>query len=173
MKHITTHGHSEVTLVFYIKDHHLYPILDDHLKQIATKANLGGIDNLWKYMSDMKWSNKSSNYIRYEDLVNNLDELIEEPKKPTYEIQESNKPTLSAIENHVIILPPDTNVEPVIVEYITRSNYFVEYLHFDNNGRLDCFLDHKNNMYVLNNEYDTRKQIREQLFSMYRTYDFE
>lgn len=27
-------------------------------------------------------------------------------------------------------------------------------------------------MYV-NNEYDTRKQICEQLFSMYRTYDFE
>ena len=50
MKHITSHGHSDVTLVFYIKDHHLYPIQDDRLKQIATKANLGGADNLWRYM---------------------------------------------------------------------------------------------------------------------------
>ena len=50
MKHITSHGHSDVTLVFYIKDHHLYPIQDDRLKKIATKANLGGADNLWRYM---------------------------------------------------------------------------------------------------------------------------
>ena len=50
MKHITSHGHSDVTLVFYIKDHHLYPIQDDRLKQIATKASLGGADNLWRYM---------------------------------------------------------------------------------------------------------------------------
>lgn len=99
-----------------------------------------------------------------------MDELIEEPTKQTDEIKETNKQ--STIENHVIILPPDTNVAPVIEEYIIRSNYFVEYLHFDNNGRLDGFLDHKN-MYVLNNENDTRKQICEQLFSMYRTNDFE
>ena len=39
MKHIASHGHSDVTLVFYIKDHHLYPIQDDRLKHIATKAN--------------------------------------------------------------------------------------------------------------------------------------
>ena len=41
----------------------------------------------------MKWSNKSSNYNKYEDLVNNLDELIEEPNKPTDEIKETSKPT--------------------------------------------------------------------------------
>ena len=64
MKHIASLGRSDVTLVFYIKDYHLYPIQDDHLKQIATKANQGDADNLWKYMTDMKWSNKSSNYIK-------------------------------------------------------------------------------------------------------------
>lgn len=136
MKHIGNEGRQghRISLVFYIKDHHLYPILDDHLKQIATLANQGGTDNLWKYMSDMKWSNKSSNYNKYEDLVNNLDELIEEPNKPTDEIKETSKPTLLTIENPVIILLPDTKVEPVIEEYIIRSNYFVEYLHFNNNG---------------------------------------
>ena len=92
-------------------------MLDDHLKQIATHPNQGGTDNLWKYMSDMKWSNKSSNYIKYEALVNNLAELIEGPNKPTDEIKETNRPTLSTIENRVIILPPDTKVEPVIEEY--------------------------------------------------------
>ena len=108
---------TDVCLVFNIKDHHLYPMLDDHLKQIATYPNQGGTDNLWKYMSDMKWSNKSSNYIKYEALVNNLAELIEGPNKPTDEIEETNRPTLSTIENRVIILPPDTKVEPVIEEY--------------------------------------------------------
>ena len=68
LKHIASNNQS-VCLVFYIKDHHLYPIQDNPLKQIATKAKQGGADNLWKYMTDMKWSNKSSNYIMYQDLV--------------------------------------------------------------------------------------------------------
>lgn len=71
MKHIACTTNKDVCLVFYSKDHHLYPILDEHLRQIATQANQGGTDNLWKNMSDMKWSNRSSNYIKYEDLVNN------------------------------------------------------------------------------------------------------
>ena len=124
MKHISNEGHQGhvISLVFYIKDHHLYPIQDDRLKQIATKANQGGADNLWRYMTDMKWSNKSSNYIMYEELENN-------------ELTEEGKPTLLTIENHVIVLPPDMKIEPVIEAYIIRTNYFVEYLHYDNNGR--------------------------------------
>ena len=59
MKHIAS-CQPPICLVFYIKDHHLYPIQDDRLKQIATKANQGAADNLWRYMTDMKWSNKSS-----------------------------------------------------------------------------------------------------------------
>ena len=59
---------------------------------------------------------------------------------------------------------------------MTRTNYFVEYLHFDNNGALDGFLDNRNNMYVLNNEYDTRKSICDKLYEKelekYKTNDF-
>ena len=65
MKHIASKNNRNASLVFYIKDHHLYPIQDNHLKHIATQANQGGADNLWKYMTDMKWSNKSNNYIMY------------------------------------------------------------------------------------------------------------
>ena len=57
MKHIASIKPS-ICLVFYIKGHHLYPIQDNHLKHIATQANQGGADNLWKYMIDIKWSNK-------------------------------------------------------------------------------------------------------------------
>ena len=159
MKHIASTNHKDISLVFYIKDHHLYPIQDNRLKQIATKANQGGADNLWKYMTDMKWSNKSSNYIMYEELENN-------------ELTEESKPTLMTIENHVIVLPPDSKIEPVIETSMIRTNYFVEYLHYDNNGRLDGFMDHKNNMYILNNEYETRKSICERLYKIYKSYDF-
>ena len=38
MKHIQQHGHSETTLVFYIKDHHLYPISTTSLQQKLIKA---------------------------------------------------------------------------------------------------------------------------------------
>ena len=100
MKHIPSTSHTGICLVFYIKDHHLYPILYDRLKQIAIQANQDGADNLWKYKTDMKWSNKSSKFIMYNDLLNNMDELIEG--------NNNDKPTLSTIKNHVIILPPDT-----------------------------------------------------------------
>ena len=159
MKHIASRQPS-ICLVFYIKDHHLYPIQDNHLKRIATQANQGGADNLWRYMSELKWSNKSSNYMMYQDLVD--DDIV----------AKKDKPTLSTIENHVIVLPPDTKIEPIIEEYMIRTNYFVEYLHYDNNGRLDGFMDHKNSMYVLNNEYENRKSICERLCKIYKSYDF-
>ena len=127
MKNIASKNNRNVCLVLYIKDHHLYPIQHNHLKHIATQANQGGADNLWKYMTDMKWSNKSSNYIMYQDLVDDEDdEIVAKPK---------DKPTLSTIENHVIVLPLDTKIEPIIETYMIRTNYFVEYLYYDNNGR--------------------------------------
>ena len=69
MKHIASTNHKDICLVFYINDHHLYPIQDKRLKHIATQANQGGADNLWRYISELKWSNESSNYIMYQELV--------------------------------------------------------------------------------------------------------
>ena len=38
-----------------------------------------------------------------------------------------------------------------------RTNYFVDSLHYDNNGRLDGFMDHKNNVYlIIGNERSTK-----------------
>ena len=54
MKHIAG-TRNDVCLVFYIKDHHLYPIQDNRLRQIAPQANQGGTDNLWRYMSELNW----------------------------------------------------------------------------------------------------------------------
>lgn len=53
------------------------------------------------------------------------------------------------------------------------TNYFVKYLHYDNNGVLDGFIDHNNNMSIVNNKYDTRKLICDTLYKKYKTHDFQ
>ena len=40
-------------------------------------------------------------------------------------------------------------------------------------GTIIGFIDHNKNMYLLNDEYDTRKQICDKLFTRYKTYDFK
>lgn len=148
-KYITHNAY--VTLVYFVKDHHCHPITDERLKIIASKANQGGVDYLWKHMSDLKWSRRHEHIT----LLNSLEEEEELDK-----------------EKEIIVLPEDTKIQEAINQYIGRTNYFVEYLHLDNKGILDGFLDHKNNMYVLNNDYDTRKSICNTLFKRYRTHEF-
>ena len=46
-------GKFQNKLVFFIKDNHCYPITDERLKVLATEANQGGVDNLWKFLTDM------------------------------------------------------------------------------------------------------------------------
>lgn len=148
MKHINPQ--CDISLVYLVKDHHCHPITDERLKIIATKANKGGVDNLWKHMSDLKLS-------RRHELITVLNSLEEE--------EELDK------QNHVIVLPEDTKIERAMDLYIGRINYFVEYLHWDNTGVLDGFLDHRNNMYVLNNEYNARKSICDTLHEKYKTHE--
>ena len=151
MKHIATTPCHDISLVFFIKGNHCYPNTDERLKVLATKANQGGVDNLWKFMTDMKWSRGHEQFV----VINDMEE--EE------QLDVSNK---------VIVLTEDEKIEPVIDRYIYRTNYFVEYLHFNNNGRLDGFIDHKCNMYILNDQYETRKQICDSLFDKFKTADF-
>lgn len=76
------------------------------------------------------------------------------------------------IENHIIVCPPEMKVKTAAGEYMQKSDYYVEYLHFNNNGQLDGFLDHKNNMSVENSEYETLKKICNKLNNIYNIYDF-
>ena len=52
---------TNVTLVYIVKDHHCYPITDEKLKLVASKANQGGCDNPLKYMADIKWTRRHEN----------------------------------------------------------------------------------------------------------------
>ena len=57
---------SDVTLVYICKDHHCFPITDEKLKLIASKAkqNQGGCNDLLKYMSDLKWTGRQEHFFR-------------------------------------------------------------------------------------------------------------
>lgn len=62
-------------------------------------------------------------------------------------------------ENKIYVSPEETKLEEVIDNYVIKTNYFVEYLNWNNKGVLNGFLDHNKNMFVLNDEYETRKEI--------------
>ena len=68
MKHIS--HPADKSLVYFVKDPHCYPLTDERLKIIATKANQGGVDYLWKHMSNLKWSRRHE----YITLLNSLEE---------------------------------------------------------------------------------------------------
>ena len=75
-------------------------------------------------------------------------------------------------KNCAMILPEDMKMYHVINLYIKTNNFYIEYLHWDNNGILDGFIDHNRNMYILNNDYDKRKILCNKLYEKYRIHDF-
>ena len=50
----------DISLVYFVKDYHIHPITDERLKNIATKANGGNCTDLWKYMSEIKWTRRQN-----------------------------------------------------------------------------------------------------------------
>ncbi|XP_068684491.1 uncharacterized protein [Montipora foliosa] len=147
----TNKHNCDVSLVYIVKDHHCYPITDEKLKLTAAKANQGGCNDLLKYMTEMKWSRKHE----FVHKLDRLDDIYELDKK-----------------DNIIVLPEDVKMMEAIDAYIHSICYYVEYLHWNNNGILDGFIDHRNNMFLLNDEYDNRKSICDKLHSLYKTHDF-
>ena len=143
---------SDITLVYIVKDHHCYPITDDKLKLLASKANQGGCDNLLKHTSDLKWTRRHENVTKIES-INDISSLDK--------------------ENHIVVLPEKTKMKEAINLYSRNEKCYVEYLHWGNNGILDGFIDHRKNMYLLNNEYNTRKTVCDKLFNTFKTHDFK
>ena len=140
-----------VSLVYVVKDHHCWPITDEKLKIIAAKANQGGCDDLLKHMSNLTWTMRHENILKLKDL-NEIDKVEK--------------------EKDIIILPEDVKMNAAIDSYCKSSNFYIEYLHWNNNGVLDGFLDHNQNMYLMNNEYDDRKKVCDKLFKIYKSEQF-
>ena len=91
--------------------------------------------------------------------------------KPNWSTWKYWRPVDTETKEQIFVLPEDMRLEEVIDAYVIKTNYFVEYLNCNSRGVLDGFLDHNNNMYVRNDEYETRKLICETLYSKYKIDD--
>lgn len=107
MKHIASTKHHDVVLVFFIKYNHCYPITDKWLKILATKANQGGVDSLWKFMGEMKWSRHHEQFVV-------IDDMEEEEQLD--------------VSNKIIVLPEDEKIEPVIDIFIVLTTSLNMYI---------------------------------------------
>ena len=99
-------------------------------------------------MSELKWTRRHDKFAMYDNLT-------------------------PGTQNNIIVCPEDLDVRTAICQSMQTSGYYVEYMHFNNNGKLDGFLDHKNNMYVENNEYEIRKQFCEQIQQTHNIHDLD
>ena len=142
---------SRVSLVFIVKDNHCTPITDNKLKEVAIFANHGKCNDLLKHMTDIKWSMRHDNVTKLNDCADIIN---------------------TEVSNSILILPKDTKMNQAINEYVKSSNFYVEMLKYNNNGMLDAFIDHRNNMILLNNDYDTRKTVCKSLYNIYKSDDF-
>lgn len=138
----------DVILTFFVKDNHLHPITNPELKEIAASSNQKGSVNLFQHMYEVKWKRRHDKLTKYNDV---------------------NDQT----EKSIIICPPEMKIYTAVSQYSLKYIYYIEHFHFANNGQLDSIIDHKGNMYVENNYYETRKSICDQMRKIYNVQDFQ
>lgn len=138
----------DIVLCFIVKDHHLHPITDPDKKNVAMCRNQQGTKNLFKYMSEITWTRRHDQITLYDDLKDDT-------------------------KNSIIVCPDNIPMKQAIYDYMRLYSFYIEQIHYNNNGQLDSFIDHRGNMFVENNEYDIRKQICKSLYKKYNIHDFK
>ena len=70
--------------------------------------------------------------------------------------------------NYLIVLPHGQKGKNIVIETMQITNTYIEYFHYDGKNQIDGFIipDIKN-MEFVNNDYDLRKNICDQLFEKY------
>ena len=115
----------EYIFSIYCKRPHCYPITDEKLKIVASKANQGGCKDLLKHMLDLSWTRRHKNVTR----IKSIEKIINISK-----------------ENHIVILPEGVKMKDALALYSKEEKFYVEYLQWNNNSILDGFIDHNKNM---------------------------
>ena len=138
--------------MYIVKDHHCCPVTDYNLKIAATKANQRSLSDLLKHMSDITWTWRHENITKLKSLD---------------DIEKMNE------KNNIIVLPEDVRMPDAVDGYIKKSNYYLEYLHWNNNNYLDGFTDYDKNINVMNDEYVLcERSICDKLYDRHKMYDF-
>ena len=71
----------------------------------------------------------------------------------------------------LVVLQENNKIEEAIDNIITKFRLYIEYLHWSNCTKLFGFINHCNNIFVLNGNYDMRRMINEKLHDIYRVQD--
>ena len=94
---------SNISLVYIVKDHHCYPITNEKLKIVASKASGGGCNDVLNHMSDLKWTRRHDNVTK----IKSVDDICSLDK-----------------ENHIVVLPENTKMKKAIDLY-SRKEIFI------------------------------------------------
>ena len=156
-----------VRLCFICKDGHCFPILNQNL---VTKIRKGTL--LINHLDLIQWNSKQSeDKIVLCKTIEDYCKIINQPKhNPDSCRLFSNKVVKQKnyYSNYLIVLPDGKKGKDIMVETMQMTNTYIEYFHHDGRNQIDGFItpDLKN-MVSVNNDYDLRKNICDQLFEKY------
>ena len=80
--------------------------------------NQQGTKNLFKYMSEITWTRRHDQITMYDDMKDDT-------------------------KNNVVVCSENMSVKQAIYDYMSLYSFYVEQLHYNNNGQLDAFIDHE------------------------------
>ena len=70
--------------------------------------------------------------------------------------------------NYLIVLPDGCKGRDIMIDTMQRTNTYIEYFYCDRGNQIDGFITHDlKNMVTVNNVYDLRKNLCDQLFEKY------
>ena len=71
-------------------------------------------------------------------------------------------------KDYLIVLPEGCDGKDMVVDTMGRSETYIEYFHYNGRSQIDGFITpHLKNMVTVNNDYDLRKNICNQLYKKY------
>ena len=150
-----------IRLCFICKDNHCFPILNENLITKITKGS-----SLLKHLDLIQWNSKQNeDKIEICKTKEDYYNIINHSKKCTLF---SNADKSKNYENYLIVLPEDHSGKDMMVETMKISQTYIEYFYYNGRNQIDGFIapDLKN-MVPVNNDYELRKNICDQLFEKY------
>ena len=162
------HNNGEtVRLCFICKDGHCFAILNQYLITKITKGS-----PLINHLDRIQWNTKQSeDKIEICKTIVDYHIIINQPKHNPDSCRLFSNNVVKQkndYSNYLIVLPDGQKGKDIMIETMQMTNTYIVYFHYDGRNQIDGFItpDLKN-MVSVNNDYDLRKNICDQLFEKY------
>ena len=156
-----------VQLCFNCKDGYCFPILNQELIAKITKGS-----SLIKHLDLIQWNSQRSEEKteRCKTLDDYYNMIIQPKNNPdrSFLFKNIDVKHKKGYNNYLIVLPDGCKGRDIMIDTMQRTNTYIEYFHYDGGNQIDGFITHDlKNMVTVNNDYDLRKNICNQLFEKY------